>query len=248
MELVQMEESETLDFQALERELEVAVALDEKHKRENDAKFRAVHQKVGSYEEFRDIVLASHLKPLELRDKSGSRNQPWNTCVRLSRTKSSVQVGLSKPTDSQPRTAAEFSRDWRRYYCTEPEKYAFLLALGAQLLGRIFHAEIGFGLLGEFLVILCDHLQPGDAEAIYWILLHLSQTQRFSLSVDFLSSREREKGRRLVQVLEQQLSGALQQQSETEMDPEGNAKEECATEEEMSMATLQQLTKLYKFS
>lgn len=31
----------------------MAVEQDQRYHRENDAKFRAVHQKVGSYEEFR---------------------------------------------------------------------------------------------------------------------------------------------------------------------------------------------------
>ena len=44
---------------------------DEKYLRENDAKFRAVNQRVGSYEEFRDIVSAAHLKPLERKDITG---------------------------------------------------------------------------------------------------------------------------------------------------------------------------------
>lgn len=42
-----------IDFHALEKELQEAVAADEKYQRENDAKFRAVRQKVASYEEFR---------------------------------------------------------------------------------------------------------------------------------------------------------------------------------------------------
>lgn len=42
-----------IDFHALEKELEEAIATDEKYQRENDAKFRAVNQKVSSYEEFR---------------------------------------------------------------------------------------------------------------------------------------------------------------------------------------------------
>lgn len=45
--------AEVLDFTELERELANAVAADEKYRRENDAKFRAIHQKVASYEEFR---------------------------------------------------------------------------------------------------------------------------------------------------------------------------------------------------
>uniref|UniRef100_UPI00398F144C coiled-coil domain-containing protein 103 n=1 Tax=Pristiophorus japonicus TaxID=55135 RepID=UPI00398F144C len=238
-----MEENETLDFLALERELQTALALDEKHKRENDAKFRAIHQKVGSYEEFRDIVLASHLKPLDLRDKLGTRSQPWNTCARLKSTKDSAQVGLPKHSNSQPKTAAEFSRDWRRYYSTEPEKYGFLLNLGAQLLGNIFHAEIGFGLLGEFLVILCDQFQPTDSQAVSRILLHLSQTQRFGLNVDFLSGREREKGLRLFQRLRQELDGSLQPGSEAELEA---AEEECGAGEMIKVAMLQQLMEAYK--
>lgn len=243
-----MEESETLDFQALERELQIALTLDEKHKRENDAKFRAIHQKVGSYEEFRDIVLASHLKPLEMRDKMGARNQPWNSCAGVTSAKASIPVELSKYTDSWPRTSAEFSRDWRRYYCTGPEKYAFLVTLGAQLLESIFCAEIGFGLLGEFLVILCNHFQPEDAQAIYWILLHLSQTQRFGLSVDFLSSSEREKGQRLFQMLEQKLGVPLQRGSKAELDPAGAAQEACVTEETVNVTAMQQLMKSYRFT
>ncbi|XP_062894118.1 solute carrier family 15 member 1-like isoform X1 [Mobula hypostoma] len=89
-----MEESETIDFQAMEQELQMAVAIDEKNQRENNAKLKAVQQKVETYEEFRDIVQASHLKPLELQDKLGARNQPWNTYA--TKEKSSVEVELSK--------------------------------------------------------------------------------------------------------------------------------------------------------
>ena len=42
-----------IDFSKLEDELDAAVRADEKYWRENDAKFRAVAQKVDSYEEFR---------------------------------------------------------------------------------------------------------------------------------------------------------------------------------------------------
>jgi len=42
-----------INFSKLERELADAVEADAKYNRENDAKFRAVHQKVASYDEFR---------------------------------------------------------------------------------------------------------------------------------------------------------------------------------------------------
>lgn len=42
-----------MDFNILEKDLETAIAADEKYYRENSAKFRAVEQKVASYDEFR---------------------------------------------------------------------------------------------------------------------------------------------------------------------------------------------------
>ena len=42
-----------IDFDKLEKELSNALELDARYWRENDAKFRAIHQKVATYEEFR---------------------------------------------------------------------------------------------------------------------------------------------------------------------------------------------------
>lgn len=43
----------SIDVSRLEKELVSALEADRKYSRENDAKFRAVHQKVATYEEFR---------------------------------------------------------------------------------------------------------------------------------------------------------------------------------------------------
>jgi len=48
-----MRDEEAVDLGRLERELVSAIEADKKYSRENDAKFRAVHQKVATYEEFR---------------------------------------------------------------------------------------------------------------------------------------------------------------------------------------------------
>ena len=44
---------DSVDFKKLEKEFSAAVAADAQYQRENDAKFRAIHQKVATYEEFR---------------------------------------------------------------------------------------------------------------------------------------------------------------------------------------------------
>ena len=51
--LPNMETSNDIDVSKLQRELVSALESDRRYARENDAKFRAVSQKVASYEEFR---------------------------------------------------------------------------------------------------------------------------------------------------------------------------------------------------
>lgn len=55
--MTQEADPQVIDVDKLERELISALEADRKYSRENDAKFRAVHQKVATYEEFRCAVL-----------------------------------------------------------------------------------------------------------------------------------------------------------------------------------------------
>ncbi|XP_030077757.1 dynein axonemal assembly factor 19 [Microcaecilia unicolor] len=198
-----MEELETIDFSALEHELQAALAADEKYQRENDAKFRAIHQKVASYEEFRDIVLASHLKPLEKKDKlGGKRNQPWNSCITSDNYQQDTSLEIAQGSSRKPETSAEFNRDWRRYLRNGTEKYEFLLQLGGENLHRIFQVDIGFGLLGEFILVLAENFQSEDYDAVLQILQNFSQTCRFGLNLDLLSKAEKESCRDLFKKLQ----------------------------------------------
>jgi hypothetical protein len=47
------EDDDTINFSALETELQAALEEDAKYWRENDAKFRAVEQGVATFDEFR---------------------------------------------------------------------------------------------------------------------------------------------------------------------------------------------------
>nr|XP_008165803.1 coiled-coil domain-containing protein 103 isoform X2 [Chrysemys picta bellii] len=192
-----MEETGAIDFCALERELQAAVAADEKYQRENDAKFRAIHQKVASYEEFRDIVLASHLKPLEKKDKMGKKKILWNSYATHANGKQDREMELAQGWDGLPETSADFYRYWRRCLKSGQEKYQFLFQLGGKGLGRIFQADVGFGLLGEFLVVLAKHACREDREAVLQILQSLSGTKRFGLNVALLSQVEKDSCRDL---------------------------------------------------
>lgn len=72
-----------------------------------------------------------------------------------------------------------------------------MLELGGEALGRIFQADLGFGLLGEFLTVLAENVCREDRDAILQILQSLSGTKRFGLNVDLLSESEKESGRGL---------------------------------------------------
>ncbi|XP_074973170.1 dynein axonemal assembly factor 19 [Phalacrocorax aristotelis] len=198
-----MEADGALDAAALERELRAAVAADERRERENDAKLRALHQRVPSYEEFRNIVLASHLKPLEKKDKMGKRmNVLWNPRAARTKAPQASDMEIPQELDQLPGTSAEFYRDWRRCLKSGKEKYQLLLELGGKALGRMFQADLGFGLLGEFLTVLAEHVCQEDRDAILQILESLSRTKRFGLNVDLLSESEKESSRDLFRKLQ----------------------------------------------
>ncbi|XP_067273394.1 coiled-coil domain-containing protein 103 [Pseudorasbora parva] len=187
-----MEKSDMINFSSLEKELQAALEADRKYQRENDAKFRALNQNVASYEDFRDIVLASHLKPLDRKDISGApRKQPWNPIAFGTKHESSSTEELQPELfEIQPRSASEFIREWRRFAGRSFDKYSLLVSLGGKALQEIFSTEVGFGLLGEFFLILSHCLKSGDEEKVIGVLDGLSRTGRFGLNHSLLSKAE----------------------------------------------------------
>ncbi|XP_061410654.1 coiled-coil domain-containing protein 103 isoform X1 [Lethenteron reissneri] len=193
-------DDEKLDWASLERELQAAVAADAKYQRENEAKLRAITQRVGSYEEFRDIVLASHLRPLETCDKvrlgGDVHAQRWNAFATTKEEGSDEsQHETPQPSKELPCTALEFNRDWRRR--SSPDRYALLLHVGARRCRDLFRAEVGFGLLGEAAVALAECFRDEDAPVVAELLGALAQTPRFKLNVRLLGGAELEAVRSL---------------------------------------------------
>ncbi|XP_028843031.1 dynein axonemal assembly factor 19 [Denticeps clupeoides] len=195
----------TIKFSALQRELDSAIEADQKYQRENNAKFRALDQRVGSYEEFRDIVLASHLKPLDKKDKAdATRKQTWNSlaCSSEEQEWKTCESLEARITDFHPKTASEFIRDWRRLEASVTEKFNILLSLGGDVLCTIFSTEIGFGLLGDFMLILNQAFQFEDYKTVAGVLQGLSRTSRFSLNLSLLSQTEEAACKELFQKLQ----------------------------------------------
>ncbi|XP_075299678.1 uncharacterized protein LOC142364256 [Opisthocomus hoazin] len=147
---------------------------------------------------------------------------------------------LSKPAlkTSQPST------DWRRCLKSGKEKYQLLLELGGKALGRIFQADLGFGLLGEFLMVLAGNVCHEDRDAVLQILRSLSGTKHFGLNVELLSESEKESRRDLFGKLQSmsrdcwaagRLSGPAGCEAEREADVVDTSPPKEAEEERMVM-------------
>ena len=91
-----------------------------------------------------------------------------------------------------PKNGHEFTQDWRRHCKTTEQRYKFLVQLGPEAIQQIFKTEISFGLLGELIEALSIH-DESDTCLVLDIMEVLSRAGRFGLSLQFLSSKEKEK-------------------------------------------------------
>ncbi|KGL72337.1 Coiled-coil domain-containing protein 103, partial [Tinamus guttatus] len=186
----------------------------------------------------RDIVLASHLKPLERKDKAAKKGTVlWNPCVTRAKREESSSVEIAQELHQLPGTSAEFYRDWRRCLKNGKEKYQFLLKLEGKALGRIFQADLGFGLLGEFLTVLAENMCHEDRAAVVQILQGLSSTKRFGLNLDLLSEAEKESGRDLFRKLQ-----SMSTSGGSSGEPSGPTDRETEGEAQLLSSSLQKET------
>lgn len=190
-----MKKDGEINFSKLEQQIDSAVEADKMYWIRNEAKIRAVTNKVASYEEFEDIVKASHLKPLEKGDRISDIKvfkQPWNIS---SSSGDSSQTNSKKSADISNQSVAnvnQFNRMWKRQCKNSHEQFIFLTELECSKINHIFQAEIALGLLGEFLSVIHEHYVSEKSEIIANILYTLSSCGRFGLSLQFLSQKEKD--------------------------------------------------------
>ncbi|XP_067005990.2 coiled-coil domain-containing protein 103 isoform X2 [Anabrus simplex] len=196
---------EKIDFTELEKELHAAIEAEEKYVRENDAKLRAVHT-ASSYDEFREIVKASHLKPLDKGEKANltRKNCIWNTLAtkkkppELESMQTSQQIKLEE--DRLPETAVEFQKRWRTLNVAD--RLSLLKQMGTEQVGQLVQAEIPVGLLGELVqAVLPFQSNTADVVFVVRLLQEVSKAKRFNLNLQFLSSVEKSACKDLVEKL-----------------------------------------------
>lgn len=159
----------------------------------NDAKFRAVHQRCTNYDEFRQIVEAAHLRPLDRNETLTLERRPiaWNQPAANDSSDISLPSSSSNVSHSQsyssPRNSTEFLQQWRRL--TNEIKLDYLHRL--ENLEDLFLLDIPTDFLRELPLLYRMDCSLIDAELIVTILGYLIKSKRFELLKSFLNESDR---------------------------------------------------------
>jgi hypothetical protein len=190
-----------INFEKLENEVKSAINADEKYWRENSTKLRAIEQRVGTYEDFRQMVLASHLKPLDKGEtlKSDLNKNTWNILACKSDGDDQFKLNNSNEMYSKhkmPVNSMEFIQTWKKLPDLDSHKWEYINGIGAKNIGNLFANEINGDILGQFLVILKNQVQTvatlahADYETILELLETFPKCNRFKLNLLFLKKTE----------------------------------------------------------
>lgn len=206
-----METKEKLEInvEKLQNQVRRELLAEEKYQRENSAKLRAVEQRVPTYEDFRQIVLASHLKPLDRGESLGNnlKTSPkvWNSAANdyqsdLPTKQTSIDVKNEAILNSMPKSNLEFIKIWKQIEqagLDSDAKWRFLTSLGSSKLKELFQMEINGDMLGKFLILFNERLELGEktrnndsTEFIAEMMQIFTKCNRFNLNVMFLSRNE----------------------------------------------------------
>ena len=187
-----------IDFKRLDAAVQNAVESEARYWRENDAKFRAVNQKVATYEEFEGIVMGSHIKPMtEDIAALDLKRSNWMDSgrVRARDRRRELEGTMREDNATQaataaPRSVQQFLRDWRNACRDDAARLAYLELLGAPGLAALFKDEIGHGLLGQFVVVLDATFAAERCATAAAMLEAMAGTGRFALTVEFMTDKE----------------------------------------------------------
>ncbi|EDQ92295.1 uncharacterized protein MONBRDRAFT_21844 [Monosiga brevicollis MX1] len=183
-----------INFDRLEQSLQRSVEKEERYWRENDAKFRAMAQKVATYEEFEDIVKASHIKPLtEDITQLDLKRSSWTTSGRQQERHRRKLVGADPASSPDldnttvPATPQDFVRRWRSR--NGPQRYSLAI-------------------LAQVLTALHENYQSTDREAVSLLLRACGKAPRFALATEFFTPDDCDVAKQLWQCVAQDADAA----------------------------------------
>eukprot|EP00908_Phaeocystis_cordata_P009476 Transcript_20257.p1 GENE.Transcript_20257~~Transcript_20257.p1 ORF type:complete len:263 (-),score=101.13 Transcript_20257:83-796(-) len=184
----------------LQHKMHEALDFDQKKAQLNDAKLRAVSQKV-EYSEFEKMVAGAHLKPVKpCSQQSGATSDEFSGFVMPTYKPVAVTPAAALAATEQftaPKTSNDFLRAWRRQCKTPEAKYRYLHTFDADTLPLIFRSEMDPSILDGVAEALrtcalpaegCEDGEGGgelrEAEWVELLLRYLCRINRFSLTLD----------------------------------------------------------------
>jgi hypothetical protein len=189
-----------INFDKLEKEFQKAVTAEEKYSRENAAKFRAIEQRAGTYEDFRQIVLASHLRPLDKGEtlQSIPIKNSWNLAADKNNLNDNnskkLNIDDSNLTQAIPKSNLEFIQLWRKIGTNQQRQWEFLENIGANKLVELFMSEINGDMLGKFINVFSNQIKKNQLKRDFDLIVNLlngfPKCNRFELNFLFLQKNE----------------------------------------------------------
>ncbi|XP_011500133.1 PREDICTED: coiled-coil domain-containing protein 103 [Ceratosolen solmsi marchali] len=186
-----------IDYKMLENELDEALKADELYKLQNDAKLRAIEQRVPTYDHFYNMVQAAHLRPLERSEMKKKAEVSWNHCFNkneealLQAHNTSNILNSKSSNDSlikKPQTNAEFLRIWNNLSDCKL-KFEYLIEFREYLLKKFFHVEVPTEFLQEFFHVTIEICATDNVADVIELLQIFSKCNRLSLSLAMMTEK-----------------------------------------------------------
>ncbi|KAF8570778.1 hypothetical protein P879_00374 [Paragonimus westermani] len=205
--------------------MNAAVAKDTRYWLENDTKIRAVEQGVPTYEHFRQLVAGCHLRPMDKAELASlAKSQTGWTHGRPSDTVLSTSCIPAKPPELQiPLSPQKFYSKWqllqKQSDLSETDRQWRLCDLiftqTPQLFRDLFDSGLGASMLPELLGVMThaylvsSFVDPPFISTMKDLSMRIlstiqcfSESDQFSMAVEFLSSAELQTVRNLFDQVE----------------------------------------------
>lgn len=194
-----------VDLRRLERQFISAKSSDAKQREENSAKFRAIHQKVETYEEFCDIVAASHLKPYN--------DQCMKTYQSTTRNKTLVSDKSTFPClwedGNKEKTCSEFVKIWRNLKDSKSKCRFLFNSVEKDNFKNLFLNDLPVIVFDESINLMLTMLSDENINYFACVLEAFSRSSRFHLCVKFLDNRTKKQLQDLLSQFECVFSGTI---------------------------------------
>jgi len=155
----------------LQQDMLGALEYDQKKQQVNDAKLRAVKQRV-EYDDFERLVMGAHLKPIKPKSQELAAIGSSFDGFVMPKFEPSVSTAAPAPpsaltaapaTPAAPKSSNEFIRTWRRQCKTTAQRHAYIRQIAPETWPMLFRTELDAAIFDGIVATLGEmFLASGD--------------------------------------------------------------------------------------